>query len=913
MADSTPNRNTPRPVTVGDQLGQFKLVELIAVGGMGLVYRANDLALNRYVAVKVLAPELAADAAVAARFLEESRSAAALNHVNVVHIYSAGEQAGLYYFVMELVNGQHLEALLNSRAPLPLPAAIDLIRQAALGLQHAHDHGLIHGDVKPANFLVSEAGVVKVTDFGLARHVKSATATTAGESLFGTPGYVSPEVIHGQPPDHRSDIYSLGATFFHALAGRPPFVGVTPEDTLRRQTRDPAPPIQKYNDSVPPAIGQVIARMLATDPAARYPSYAALHEALTRPPAETPAKPATRSRPHLATGTPPQAPPKPVPVKKESWFTVIFTLLALVASIVTLILIYRNKLSPSAPPPPQGSTISSNRPPPVAVNLNTEAEQAFVALKPEVAAAVAARNWGKALEISEKWSTVKYGNTPTYLVVVATRKQIRDQAAQAWADQRPRIAALTTAEKFPEARALLTQLEPTYRGCAEILDQLTKARTTLEDAEHDAETKHATEKAAAQAQLDRIEKLRGQVGTYITGYQWDKALEEIQKTVTEIGAEAEITKPLTVLQSELTSLIALRTGLAARVKAKPSALVTLTTKTGELQAHVTGMDGTNLNLQQVLGTVGFAETTVAWTDLTPASACRVLMLNLDPNNADELFGYTVLLTHQALAKQARIEDARKTLQVLAQRAPARAAWVEQSLARLAELEPKLVSPPDPAPPSTTPEQPRAVELPIARAFSPLDISSACNASFYLHGDHGRRSDEFSRHTYIGELPNDGLVPLRGVDAGGAFQLRTSDKPDSIGITWSTGRFPNTATIKLPPGQQRRYARLAILSAASVGDAIVKAQFTYDNGATTEAKLRIYEWSSTKPPDAAQSALNLPIPESRRSRRLYLDLIDLDAQRRLTSISFAWVSTKTENPLHCVGIFAISGLPAVLGR
>jgi hypothetical protein len=438
---------------------------------------------------------------------------------------------------------------------------------------------------------------------------------------------------------------------------------------------------------------------------------------------------------------------------------------------------------------------------------------------------------------------------------------------------------------------------------------MAESQVAIDQAEKAAEVKRAAEKVAAQERLVRLDQLRNQVENFIAGYQWEKALQVVQQAASNMGSATEISQSIAELQTELTSLITLRTSVAARLKAKPSPPLALATKTGELHAQVTAVDASTVSLRQILGTTGFAETTVSWTDLTPASASRILMLNLDSNNADDLFGYATLLTHQALTKQARIEDARKTLQILAQRSPDRGPWVERYLTRLAELESKTVTPLNPAP-----ETPRAIDAPAAKGYVALDISGACNASFFEHGDHGRRSDEFSRKTYISGLPDDGRVPLRDTAPGGAFLMRTSDKPDSIGITWSSGRFPNTVTMKLPVTQQRKYLRLAILSAASVGSAVVKVQLAYDNATTAETRLRIYDWAAAQPPDEAHRALAVRDSKSSHNpRQLYLDLIDLDAQRRLTAITFAWISTKTEDAQHCVGIFAISALPAEPAR
>ena len=261
--------DAPRQLKVGDRLGQYKLVELLARGGMGLIYRAHDSGLDRYVAVKVLTPELARDAEVAQRFLNEARAAAALNHPNIVHVYAAGEQDGIVYFAMELVNGEQLETLLARVHKLPVREAVEFIQQAVRGLQHAHEHGLIHGDVKPGNFLIAGTGTVKIADFGLVRRVKAGTGKAGDESLFGTPIYISPEALAGQTPDHRSDIYSLGATLFQMLADRPPYVSATTDETLQMHTSAPVPSVKTFNPDVPDSLAQIVSRMLAKNPGER--------------------------------------------------------------------------------------------------------------------------------------------------------------------------------------------------------------------------------------------------------------------------------------------------------------------------------------------------------------------------------------------------------------------------------------------------------------------------------------------------------------------------------------------------------------------------------------------------------------------------------------------------------------------
>jgi serine/threonine protein kinase/tetratricopeptide (TPR) repeat protein len=907
--------DTP-PLNLGDKLGQFKLVELIATGGMGLVYRGYDTALDRYVAIKVLSPDLARDPAVARRFLDEARAAATLNHVNVVHIYSAGEQAGIVYFVMELVNGQHLEALFNLQAPLPLREAVDYTRQAALGLQHAHEHGIIHGDVKPANLLLSDAGVLKVTDFGLARRVRSAAATSDGESLFGTPGYVSPEVIRGQPPDHRSDIYSLGATLFHALAGRAPFVGSTPEDTLRRQTREPAPAIQKFNQAVPAPLSQIIARMLALEPSGRYQSYAELLQALHRFAGEP--KPPTagpRPGPRLA-----KAPPKPLaptpaapppPEKKPNWFTVAFSVIAFIASILILILAYKHFMRPLPPPPaPATNIVTRPAPPPVpgpapkptpSSEIEADARAEFDLLKLQSDAALADGQWGRAYSVYQKWPAAKYGGTGANQLVAGELHRITETARQAWQELQPRLAVLRDEQKYREALDLLDQFAARCGGLKPLLAEITAARQPLAEAER---AHLAAQAAAARAKLDQ---LRPQLDSFAQTFQWDKGLQEIQRALADAPPDSDLARGLAQWQTVFNSLIALRAGVAQRVQAKPTDPLPLVTKRGEQTVQITAVDAGGVGVRQSFGAAGFAETKIPWTDLAPAGVNRVLMLNLEANQPDELLGYALLLTYQALAKQARIDDARRFLQFILQRDPNRVALVENYLLRLAELEAQLAPPPAPA---STSAPPAAADKPAAKVHLALDLGDACNATFFEGGD---RTARFLRTDgYVG-LPADGRIALPAENGGGAFQLRRDADRDSIGLSPAQGRYPKSVTVKLSPDQQRQYSQIAILSASSVGVATVRARFTYDSGDQADVRFKAYDWTAERVLQNSVPLVELQPPAAPRTQRMYLDIVELDPKRKLTALTFQWVSANTEHPQHCVGIFAVSGLPADTGR
>lgn len=259
--------------TVPARLGQFLLLEVLGAGGMGAVYQALDQSLGRYVAIKVMRRAMGEDPAFVENFMREARAAAALNHRNVVQIYSCGQEKGQPYIVMELVSGGRLDEMISQGNPIDEVRALEIGVDVVEGLKAANDVGLIHGDVKPANILFDKNGIAKVADFGLARFV--AWQQDRGE-VWGTPYYIAPEKARGQKVDHRSDIYSLGATLYHALGAKPPFDGKTATDVVLARLKNPAIGLRVIRPSLQPETADVIARTLESDPFMRYPTYASL-------------------------------------------------------------------------------------------------------------------------------------------------------------------------------------------------------------------------------------------------------------------------------------------------------------------------------------------------------------------------------------------------------------------------------------------------------------------------------------------------------------------------------------------------------------------------------------------------------------------------------------------------------------
>jgi serine/threonine-protein kinase len=248
-----------------DRIGRYRIVSELGRGGMGVVYKAHEESLNRFVAIKVLGEHLDADPVHVERFLREAQSAARLNHPNIVQIYSVSEEEGSHYFVMEYVSGVSLSQLLRSREPLDEMKASRIILQTAAGLQAAHDHGVIHRDIKPANLLIDDRGLVKIADFGLALMGGAVSRLTATGMFMGTPGYLSPEQCLDRDIDHRTDIYSLGVTFFEALAGRVPFAADSPLALLRQIVEVEPPDLGELKPGVDKGLRELVERMMAKD------------------------------------------------------------------------------------------------------------------------------------------------------------------------------------------------------------------------------------------------------------------------------------------------------------------------------------------------------------------------------------------------------------------------------------------------------------------------------------------------------------------------------------------------------------------------------------------------------------------------------------------------------------------------
>ena len=309
-----------RPPQPGDLIAdRYELEELVGTGGMSSVFRAHDHQLEREVAIKILHQHYAEDPEYLERFRREARAVARLSHPNIVTVIDRGDDDGRQYIVFEHVKGENLKELVLRKGRLPVHQALELALHIADGLSFAHEHGLVHRDVKPQNVLLSSEGEVKVTDFGIARSLHMEHGVTQTGTVIGTGEYIAPEQASGKPVSPATDVYSLGVVLWELLAGDVPFVGDNFVAVALRHVNEPPPSLRERRPDVSPRLDAAVQRALAKDPARRLPSMAAFaqelrtcladpvgatqapaddleHTLVTRPPAPAPA-PVQQRRP----------------------------------------------------------------------------------------------------------------------------------------------------------------------------------------------------------------------------------------------------------------------------------------------------------------------------------------------------------------------------------------------------------------------------------------------------------------------------------------------------------------------------------------------------------------------------------------------------------------------------------------
>ena len=259
------------------RLGHYEIVSELGRGGMGVVYKAYEPALDRHVAIKVLSDQMAEDPLVVARFQREARSVAALHHPNIIQIFFIGESEGRHYFVMEFVEGESLSAYIRRQTRVPVAKALEILIQICEGLSAAHDIGVVHRDIKPANIMLDRHARVKIADFGIALTADLQKKLTSTGQFLGTPGYLSPEVCLGEKADARTDIFSLGIVLYEMLSGEVPFHADSPLAMLSKVVNEAVPDVRQINQNVAPEVQAILSKMVEKN---RENRYADCHELL---------------------------------------------------------------------------------------------------------------------------------------------------------------------------------------------------------------------------------------------------------------------------------------------------------------------------------------------------------------------------------------------------------------------------------------------------------------------------------------------------------------------------------------------------------------------------------------------------------------------------------------------------------
>ncbi|HVH67952.1 MAG TPA: protein kinase [Gemmatimonadales bacterium] len=303
--------------------GKYRIERLLGKGGMGTVFLAHDLTLEREVAIKVLPPDVVQDEQVVRRFQQEAKTAAKLDHPNIIPIYRVESEGGLNYFVMKYISGTSLEDLLEKKQPLDVPEIQRILWEAACALGHAHQRGVVHRDVKPANIMFDHDGRVMLTDFGISKALQAATGFTATGMIIGTPHYMAPEQGKGTPVDGRADQYSLGVVGYRMLTAELPFSGDSVHTIIYKHIYEEAPLASIKRPGIPGALTVAISRALSKDPDQRFQTMEEFATAVwPEQPVATPGKgrSAARPRPRAAADAPTEitgAPTTPLPSPKE--------------------------------------------------------------------------------------------------------------------------------------------------------------------------------------------------------------------------------------------------------------------------------------------------------------------------------------------------------------------------------------------------------------------------------------------------------------------------------------------------------------------------------------------------------------------------------------------------------------------
>ena len=650
--------STANMPNAGDLVGNYRLLKPLAVGGAGVIFKAYEEMLDRSVALKFLSSQWAADHEYVQEFFHEARALAKLNHPNIIQVYTVGRHNDIPYFGMELVEGEDLHSYVQKHGPFQVPDALKLIRQAAVGLQHAHKHGLIHRDVKPANLMLTATGVIKLTDFGLAKNVQLAHAATGG--FAGTPEYTSPEEAQRKPVDHRTDIYSLGATLFYLLAGRPPFMGNTPEGILQQHIQYALPPIQQFRPNIPLTVNQVLLKMMAKQPGERYQTcdqfIRVLDQLLS---GRTTPQPAPAAQPGAG---PVEAPKKPK--QKNPVLSFVITGVALILTLYISWYVRKNVGTESETPPPVASPISEA--------FEGRAQETFARLKEEADSNLTDSNYNDAVAVYKRWPANEFTGTKANLAVAAERNRLTGLAYQVWIDSKATALELRKQKRTLEAITLYEKSIRTFSVFPEICSEAQRLIAAAN-----------SELAAQEAEADKLRQLLTGTESSLLTLDFEKVQQEIQRLWdTQPEGMHHVIEPA---KTEVDRLVSLKKAVIERIPNRVGEVMTWTLANGKVEGRLVKANTDTVTVRTKIGEFGSAETVIRWNELQPASAVQLFMAYHNPRTSDEVLAFGILQFHYAIHHLLPAAEARETFQSIIVIAPKKKPLVDPYLKRLDEL------------------------------------------------------------------------------------------------------------------------------------------------------------------------------------------------------------------------------------
>ena len=671
---SAPQKADP---LLGQKLGEFEITEVLGRGGMGAVYKARQVSLDRFVALKMIrTPDV--DASFVSRFGREARAAAAVNHPNIIEIYAVGRQGEYQFIAMEYVGGGSLSSLVRQEGRVPPERALGLMKQTTAALAKAHAAGILHRDIKPQNILLTGDGLVKLADFGLAKRAEGDVAATIEGTVVGTMLYMAPEVAAGKPADVRADLYSLGATFYHVLAGQPPFQGTSVTQLALLHNQAPVPPLQESAPDAPPALCRVIHRLLRKEPGGRYQNAEELLKALDAVEKGLAAEDsATVEASALRGSALERREAKRQQRRKTALLVSVGGAAAVLLLVIGLMLAGGGKggtadravlaattgtpaaaRTPVAPLSSTPRTAKVPTPGGVSTRSRVEAkppawEKDLKAAEEKAKAAVAAQRFGEAvkeygaladrygdvglrLDVQQRIEAVRKEADAAYRKVEEQARQLAGQKAYARACDAlgKAIEQFGTEDEVSRARTLLAEIK-----AAEEQEKRAASADSTKPPDAEAKAKAEAERRAAEEKSRQLEALRAKVFLPIEGMIKAWGYTEAAEALAALAAkEPSLADEARRRQAEVALLARLKAKMIAKIKSAEPKLEKRTLLLPGVNGQLSDADETRIAVTLPQGATGGH----LWKDLSARSARLLAQRVVDPKDPDDLVASALL-------------------------------------------------------------------------------------------------------------------------------------------------------------------------------------------------------------------------------------------------------------------------------